>query len=98
MQEYINSMQTQRIQKLITFSPQLFALIEQKVSKLGVSFPEYIRGLAVNDVKKSVEAIDFLTTEEEEGIKRSLADIKAHRYTIVKSDDDIEKHFKSIAS
>ena len=91
-------MQSQRIQKLITFSPQLFELIEQKVLRLGVSFPEYIRGLAVNDIKKSVEAIDFLTMEEEEGVRRSLADIKEGRYTIAKSDEDIEKHFKSISS
>lgn len=91
-------MNIQRVQKLITFSPQLYDLIERKAQKIGISFPEYIRGLAVNDIKKSVEAIDFLTMEEEEGVRRSLADIKEGRYTIVKSDEDIEKHFKSLSS
>ena len=91
-------MQTQRIQKLITFSPQLYELIEQKVSKLGVSFPEYIRSLAVNDIKRSVETVDFLTRDEEQGVKRSLSDRKAGRYTIVRNDKGIEKHLKSLAS
>jgi len=98
MQEYINSMQAQRIQKLITFSPQLYELIEQKVSKLGVSFPEYIRSLAVNDVKRNVEFTSFLTHEEEEGVKNSLADIRAGRYIIVRTDEEIEKHLQSLVS
>lgn len=45
-------MQKKRVQKLITFSPQLATHIEDKAKQLGVSFPEYIRSLAVQDIKE----------------------------------------------
>lgn len=39
-----------RIQKLITLSPQLFEQADQKAEELGLSFPDYVRHLIVNDV------------------------------------------------
>jgi len=89
-------MNTQRIQKLITFSPKLYELLEKKAQKIGVSFPEYIRGLAVNDIKKSIEYIPFITQEEEEGIRKSLQDIDKGRFVVLEKDKDIDEHFKNL--
>ena len=50
-------MRKARVQKLITFSPQLHSLVEEKAKKLGVTFPEYIRTLAVQDLKENNDYI-----------------------------------------
>ena len=89
-------MQTQRIQKLITFSPQLFESIEKKAKKLGISFPEYIRVLAVNDIKTIVENLPLVDEETEKHIARSMQDVKQGKYTVLKDDKDIENHFKDL--
>lgn len=56
-------MQKQRIQKLITFSPKLYTIVEEKANRLGVSFPEYIRSLALEDIKD--EQVPFMVASEE---------------------------------
>ncbi len=56
-------MQKQRVQKLITFSPQLYELVEDKAQRLGVSFPEYIRSLALEDIKDN--KAPYLTVSQE---------------------------------
>jgi len=85
-----------RVQKLITFSPNLYTLVERKAEKLGVSFPEYIRILAVSDIKEQVEELPMVDEETEKQIGRSLQDIKKGRYTVLKSDEDIERHFNNL--
>lgn len=63
-----------RVQKLITFSPQLYSLVEGKAKKLGVTFPEYIRSLAVEDLKEN----DFIVAnpEMERQIGLAMKDIE----------------------
>ena len=65
-----------RIQKLITFSPHLYSLTEKKAQKLGISFPEYIRMLAVSDIKEQIEELPMVDEETEKQIAKSLQDIK----------------------
>ena len=62
---------TQTIQKLITFPPELYVLIEKKARKLGLSFTEYMRGLAANDINKNVNIL-FVDKKTEEHIGKSL--------------------------
>jgi hypothetical protein len=57
-----------RVQKLITFSPQLYNLVEDKAKKLGVTFPEYIRSLAVEDLKENDYIVASPETERQIGI------------------------------
>ena len=66
-----------RVQKLITFSPQLYNLVDEKAQRLGVSFPEYIRSLAVTDIKEAGVPDLAVSPELEEEIGASLADAKA---------------------
>jgi archaellum component FlaC len=89
-------MQKDRIQKLITFSPHLYTLVEKKAEKLGISFPEYIRILAVSDIKEQVEELPMVDEETEKKIAKSLQDIKEGRYTTIKNEKDLEAHLKSL--
>ena len=88
--------QIDRVQKLITFSPQLYELIERNAKKLGISFPEYIRVLAVNDVKKAVEEAMYLDKETEEQVAKSLKDAQKGDYTKVVTEDELDNHLKSL--
>jgi len=83
-------MKLQRIQKLITFSPHLHNLVEKKAEKFGISFPEYIRMLAVSDIKKQVDE------ETEKQIGQSLQDLKAGRYTTIKTKKELDAYIKSL--
>lgn len=88
-------MQLTRVQKLITFSPQLYQLVEKNAADLGVSFPEYIRVLAVNDVKKSAEKA-VVSEVIEKQVAKSLEDIKNKNYTTVTSPDELDIHLESL--
>lgn len=88
--------QKDRVQKLITFSPNLFTLVERKAEKLGISFTEYIRMLAVSDIKEQVEELPMVDEKTEKLIGKSLQDLKEGRYTELRSDEDIEKHFNNL--
>lgn len=89
-------LQKDRVQKLITFSPNLYTLVERKAEKLGISFTEYVRMLAVFDIKEQVEDLPMVDEETEKLIGKSLQDLKEGKYTVLKSDKDIEKHFNNL--
>lgn len=88
--------QRDRIQKLITFSPHLYTLVGKKAEKLGVSFPEYIRILAVSDIKEQVEELPLVDEKTERQISKSLQDLKKGRYTEVRTEEELEAHLKSL--
>ncbi|MBU1110179.1 hypothetical protein KKB83_00990 [Patescibacteria group bacterium] len=77
-------LETERKQKLITFSPQLYHLVESKAGRVGLSFPDYIRLLAAMDIKGDIERIQMVDERTEERIGMSLEDIRAGRYVRVK--------------
>lgn len=79
---------TQRVQKLITFSPQLYQIVLTKAKQLGLSFGEYIRHLAVIDVKEEVEHLPMVDEETEKRIGQSLKDLKAGRFIDVDSSNE----------
>lgn len=90
-------MQKDRVQKLITFSPHLYSLAEKKAVKLGVSFPEYIRMLAVFDIKKQVEKeLPLVDEKTEQLIAESLQDIKKGRYATIRNAKELDDHLKSL--
>lgn len=83
--------QSKSIQKLITFSPELYSLVMSKSKRIGVSFAEYIRVLLVNDIKEEVEAIEMVDEKTEKAIGQSLKDFKEGRYTTIKTEKDLKK-------
>jgi len=85
-----------RVQKLITFSPNLYTLVEKKAERLGVSFPEYIRILAVSDIKEQVEELPMVDVETEKQIGKSFQALKEGRYTDVRTEEDLDAYLKSI--
>lgn len=85
-----------RIQKLITFSPNLYTLVEKKAEKLGVSFPEYIRMLAVSDIKEQVEEFPLVDERTEQLIAKSLQDIEEGRYTTIKTKQELKTYLKNL--
>lgn len=72
---------TVRVQKLITFPPQLYEIVLAKARQLGLSFGEYIRHLAIIDIKEEIERLPMIDQETNERIGQSLQDLKENRYT-----------------
>ena len=85
-----------RIQKLITFSPHLYSLTEKKAEGLGISFPEYIRMLAVSDIKKQAEEAPLVDEETEKQIAKSLQARKDGKYTDIRTEDELNAYLKTI--
>lgn len=85
-----------RVQKLITFSPNLYTLVERKAEKLGISFTEYIRMLAVYDIKEQVEEIPMVDEKTEKMIGKSLQALKEGKYTDVRTEEELDAYLKSI--
>ena len=79
---------TPRIQKLITFSPQLYQVVLTKARYLGLSFGEYMRHLAIIDVKKEVEHLPMVDVATEKRIGQSLKDLEEGRYIEVNPTDE----------
>ncbi len=78
--------------KQIPFPEKLIERAEKRRKEMGIGFPEYIRHLVLNDVEKEPP----LTDQEEENIAMSLRDFAEGRYTVLKSKEDIRKHFKKV--
>ncbi len=85
-----------RVQKLVTFSPKLYNSAVARANSLGIPFAEYVRHTLIKDVEESTKNLPMVDAESEKRIGQSLKDIKEDRYTILKSDEDIEKHFDNL--
>ena len=75
--------QAARVQKLITFSPQLYEVVVAKARHLGLSFGEYMRHLAIIDIKEEIERLPMVDEETDKRIGQSLEDLKKGRWTEV---------------
>ena len=90
-------MKTQsRVQKLITFPPHLYSLLEKKADQLGVSFATYIRTLAIYDIKNQIEEIPLVDEETEKQIGQALNDLKEGRFTTIKNGKELDEYLKSL--
>lgn len=79
---------TARVQKLITFSPQLYENIFAKARRLGLSFGEYMRHLAIIDVKDEIEHLPMVDEETEKRIGQSLKDLAEGHYVEIDPSDE----------
>ncbi len=75
--------------KQIPFPEELIEYVEKRRKKTGIGFPEYIRHLVLNDIERETN----LTEEEERDVESSLRDYSKGKFTVLKSKEDIEKHF-----
>jgi hypothetical protein len=80
--------------KQIPFPVELIEKVEKKRKKIGIGFPEYIRHLVLNDLEKDTE--EYVTRKEENSIGKSLKDYEEGRYTVLESEEDIDKHFNKV--
>lgn len=80
--------QTVRVQKLITFSPQLYQVVMAKAKQVGLSFGEYIRHLVVVDVKEDIGHLPMVDAQTNEYIGQSLKDIAEGRYVDINPSDE----------
>lgn len=71
---------TQRVQKLITFSPQLYEIVLAKAKQLGLSFGEYIRHLAIIDIKEEIKHLPMVDEATDRRIGQSLKDLSEGRF------------------
>jgi hypothetical protein len=91
-------MKAQLVQKQITFPTQLYELVLKRVESLGVSFSEYMRSLAISDIKikDHEEDIPMVDAGVEKQIGKSLEDIKKGRYHVLNTSEDISNHFNNL--
>lgn len=89
-------MNKQRYQKLITFGPQLYFLVELAASRLGFSFPEYIRFLAAKEVEKSAGDIEVLGSDDIADVLKAKEDLDKGRFTKVTNNEEFEAYIKSL--
>jgi len=74
---------TNRVQKLVTFSPRLYYNAEAKAKRLGVPFAEYLRYLIIKDVEEDIANLPMVDEETNRRIGESLKAYEEGRYTEV---------------
>ena len=77
-----------RVQKLVTFSPQLYYNAEAKAKQLGVPFAEYLRHLIIKDVEEDIADLPMVDAETDRRIGESLKAYEEGRYTEVDPNDE----------
>ncbi len=80
--------------KQIGFSDQMITYVNERLDTLGVSFPEYIRYLVLQDTTQIRDKIPFVTKEEEERITESIKNLSDGDFVTHKKRGDIKKYFK----
>lgn len=71
-----------RVQKLVTFSPQLYHNAEMKSKQLGVTFAEYVRHLIINDVEEDTN-LPMVDEETNKRIGQSLKALKEGKFSVI---------------
>lgn len=71
-----------RIQKLVTFSPQLYYIAEIRAKRLGVPFAEYVRHLIIKDAADTT-SLPMVDVETNQRIGASLKAIKQGQFTTI---------------
>jgi hypothetical protein len=69
----------------IGFPKQLYKLMQEKTNQLGVSIPEYVRHLIINDVEETADE------ELEAAIAKGLRDYTEKKYVIIKDKEDLKE-------
>jgi hypothetical protein len=81
----------------VGFPQPLFELIKIRLEQLGISTPEYVRHLVIEDIKPLYKDIPMVDLETEESIGRALDDIETGKVTRLKSTSAIKDHLNKIS-
>lgn len=82
--------------KQVSFSSRILMYVDERTEEMGISFPEYIRHLVLNDIKHIRDKTPLVTEEEENAVSASMRDIKEGRFTVHKDQKAIREHFKKL--
>ncbi len=93
-----NNQTQNKIIRQVGFPQPLFKLIKIRLEQLGISTPEYIRHLVIEDIKPLYKDIPTVDENTEESIGRALDDIDAGRVTRLKSTSQIKNHLNKIST
>jgi len=74
----------------IGFPTELYKLIQEKTDKLGVSIPEYVRHLIINDVEETADE------ELEAAIAKGLRDYSEKKYIVIKDKEELKEFIKEL--
>lgn len=85
-----------RVQKMISFPPELYKMGQQKADVFGLSFPEYVRFLVMNDAKS--EPIEMVDEETEKAIGEAYEAYARGEGTIVSSKEELADYLASLHS
>ena len=80
-------MKQKNIARQVVFPAPLYKLMETRLDQLGISAPEYVRQLVIEDVKPLYKEIPFVDEEAEKSIGRAIEDIKngkIHKFNSLK--------------
>lgn len=85
-----------RVQKLVTFSPKLYNNALARANNLGIPFAEYVRHLLLKDVEENNPKVPMIDAATEKRIGQSLKDLKEGRYTVIKNEKELDAHLDNI--
>ena len=74
----------------IGFPNELYQLMQERVDTLGISIPEYVRHLIINDVEETADE------ELEVAIAKGLRDYSEKNYIVIKDKEDLKKFIKEL--
>lgn len=82
---------TNTTSKSITLTHALLENAQTVAGYLGISFPEYVRNLIINDTKEFIDKIPTLDKETILSLGKALQEVKQKQGTSLRNKDDIEK-------
>jgi hypothetical protein len=74
---------SERVQKLITFSTKLYTTAVARANSLGIPFAEYVRHVIIDDIEENIKNLPMVDEETNKRIGESLQAHKEGRYTEV---------------
>jgi hypothetical protein len=74
----------------------MYTLLSKRTKQLGISIPEYLRFLVINDTKPLIDNIPMIDLETENEIGKALKNYKAGRYKTLRNEKEIDEYFKNL--
>jgi hypothetical protein len=87
---------TNSVSRTITFTEDMLENGELVAKRYGVSFPEYVRNLVFNDTRQLL-GVEILDEKIEREIAESMRDYENGDCTVLKTDKNIDDHFKKLS-
>lgn len=86
------------VQSMITFPQNLYRLVEMRAKRYGMLVPEYIRFLALDDIRDEADKVEILDEKTSREVGKALKDIKEGRVSrVLKNEDDIDSYFDELS-